>query len=82
MNNGAKKLRTLELERDTPSPLQEMLTPEAIISKSQEAMRKAKTYNEAIPELTRISIQENLNLTIGKEFKDAVKEMDRRNLNK
>jgi len=82
MKNPRKTEFILDLEKGCPSPLQEMLMPEAILSRSQEAMRRAKTVKEAMPELTRIAIQEDLNLNIGKEFKAAVKEMDRRNLNK
>lgn len=84
MNNGAKKIRTLELQGNTPQsdPLREILEPKAILSLSQETMRKALTVKEAMPELTRISIQENLNLNIAKEFNLAVKELDRRNLNR
>jgi len=80
---GSKSERCLALQGDTPQsdPLQEILDHKAILSLSQEKMRRAKTVPEAMPELTRIAIQEGLNLNIAKEFNEAVKEMDRRNLN-
>ena len=76
---GRKSERTLKLEQES---LAEILKPQNILSRSQTAIKKAVTLKDAIPELTRISIQENLNLTIGKEFKAAVTEMKRRNGNR
>ena len=82
MRNGAKREKTMELERDTPSPLQDILMPEKIISRSQEAISKATTLSEAMPELSLIAKEKGWNLNITREFLKAKDLMDRRNLSR
>jgi len=74
MKNPRKTEFILELERDTPSPLQEMLTPEAIKRRSELAL------SEANPELLRIA-NDNF-LTLKYDWDEIVRIYDAQNLNR
>lgn len=83
MRNARKTTRILELERNTPSPFAEIFDPKNIVSlsRSQQKMREAMTVDECLPELSIIARENDLNLNIGIEWREAVNIMDMRNLN-
>lgn len=59
MNNGAKKIRTLELQGDTPQsdPLREILSTESIVERS-----KQRLDAETNQELLRVANDNHLTL--------------------
>lgn len=81
MKNTKKPEFILDMEKDCPSALSEILS-EAKLSRSQERMRSARTLSECLPELSRIAKSNGLNLNNTRDFIDARDIMDRRNLNR
>lgn len=85
MIRHAKKTKLiLDMEKDTPGPLSEILTPGAILERSRKAlgMSGAMTIPEAMPELSVIAKRENLNLNRTSEFLEAKRIMDMAKLNR
>ena len=75
MKHAKKPEHILKLEEGCPSALSEILSEAA-------EKRKFMTYEEAVPELTVIARDEGLNLTNGKDFREAVRIMDMDKLGK
>jgi len=86
MNNGAKKEKTLELERDTPSPYKALFDPiiniQAIetTTKKSLGMSKGMNLSESMPELEQIARDEGLSLS--KDWTEIMRIFNMQNLNK
>jgi len=71
-----KSIKTLELERDTPSyqsdPFEKILEPKAIVERS----RRFMTVSDAVPELSVIARKAGKDLNIVKDFQHCVRILD------
>ena len=83
MKNARKPKHILDMEKGTPSPLQEILMPKAIEERSETTLAlKGETLSECMPELTLIARDEGLNLNKREDFLKAKRIMFMDRLNK